>query len=306
MNFYKRHIGDYIKDAGHLTLLEHGVYTRLLDVYYTRESGIPEDKAARLIGARSKDEQQALSNVLDEFFTLVDGNWTQGRCEEEIGNASAKADKNRENGAKGGRPRKEVAISQPKENPNGFGFGNHVGSENNLSQTPDSRLHKNDDDNSTDSSSATVSTEPDMPPGPDDGYGAPAEAPLPMREAPPVSQDPAVILSVALRRQGVNCMSTHPVLQDWADKGVTLDQLTEAVSLAREVKGNDPIHPNYLAPIVTKLLNPPASAPAGTAPRLAAKPRKPQGMDPKGLDESYADYDARIRQAELDRRKGPP
>lgn len=46
MNFYKRHIGDYIKDAAHLSLLEHGVYARLMDVYYTREAGIPDGQAA--------------------------------------------------------------------------------------------------------------------------------------------------------------------------------------------------------------------------------------------------------------------
>ena len=32
--------------------------------------------------------------------------------------------------------------------------------------------------------------------------------------------------------------------------------------------------------------------------------RKPQGTDPKGLDESYDDYNARITQAEADRRNG--
>jgi len=68
VNYYKRHIGDYMKDAGHLSLLEHGVYTRLMDVYYTRESGIPADQAARLIGARSKDELAALAQVTQEFF----------------------------------------------------------------------------------------------------------------------------------------------------------------------------------------------------------------------------------------------
>jgi uncharacterized protein YdaU (DUF1376 family) len=140
MNFYKRHIGDYIKKAGHLTLLEHGIYARLMDVYYTREAGIPEDKAARLIGARSKDEQQALANVLDEFFTLVDGLWTQNRCEEEIGNASAQADANRNNGKKGGRPKGKKTESEPKNNPLGFDSDN----ENNLSQTPDSRLQTKD------------------------------------------------------------------------------------------------------------------------------------------------------------------
>nr|CAB5300747.1 hypothetical protein IST455B_01618 [Burkholderia multivorans] len=88
MNFYKRHIGDYLKDTAHLSLLEHGIYTRLLDVYYTRESGIPDDQAARLIGARARDEVAALKVVLGEFFELVDGTWIQQRCEREIADAA--------------------------------------------------------------------------------------------------------------------------------------------------------------------------------------------------------------------------
>jgi uncharacterized protein YdaU (DUF1376 family) len=88
MNFYKRHIGDYLKDTAHLSLLEHGVYTRLLDVYYTRETGIPDAQAARLIGARGKDESAALKVVLGEFFELVDGTWIQARCEREIAEAA--------------------------------------------------------------------------------------------------------------------------------------------------------------------------------------------------------------------------
>ncbi len=141
MNFYKRHIGDYIKDAGHLTLLEHGVYTRLMDVYYTREAGIPEDKAARLIGARSKDELQALQTVLTEFFELESGNWTQRRCEFEIAEALEKGEKNRENGKKGGRPRKSgnqsETESQSEQKPDGLFSENRTVSKNNLSQTPD-------------------------------------------------------------------------------------------------------------------------------------------------------------------------
>lgn len=84
MNYYERHIGDYLKDTSHLSLLEHGVYTRLLDVYYTRECGIPADQAARLIGARSKDELAALRAVLEEFFVLSDGAYAQPRAEREI------------------------------------------------------------------------------------------------------------------------------------------------------------------------------------------------------------------------------
>lgn len=84
MNYYERHIGDYLKDTAHLSLLEHGVYTRLMDVYYTRESALPEDQVARLIGARSKDEKDALAAVLDEFFVKVPEGWSQTRCESEI------------------------------------------------------------------------------------------------------------------------------------------------------------------------------------------------------------------------------
>lgn len=84
VNYYDRHLGDYIKDTAHLSLLEHGVYSRLLDVYYTREGPIPDDQVARLIGARSKDEREALRAILEEFFELRDGAWSQDRCEREI------------------------------------------------------------------------------------------------------------------------------------------------------------------------------------------------------------------------------
>ena len=84
MNYYERHIGDYLKDTAHLSLLEHGVYTRLMDVYYTRECAIPALDVARLVGARSKDEKEALQAVLSEFFQLTDGAHAQDRCDREI------------------------------------------------------------------------------------------------------------------------------------------------------------------------------------------------------------------------------
>lgn len=107
MNFYKRHIGDYLKDTAHLTLLEHGVYSRLLDVYYTRESGIPDAQAARLIGARGKEETAALKVVLDEFFELVDGTWIQDRCEREIHAAGPVSDEGDGAPSKSGKARRQ-------------------------------------------------------------------------------------------------------------------------------------------------------------------------------------------------------
>lgn len=107
MNYYKRHIGDYMKDASHLSLLEHGIYMRLLDVYYTRESAIPVDQAARLIGARTKDEKEALLVVAEEFFEEVDGFYTQSRCDREIAAMQQKSETNRVVGRRGGRPKKK-------------------------------------------------------------------------------------------------------------------------------------------------------------------------------------------------------
>jgi uncharacterized protein YdaU (DUF1376 family) len=115
MNYYKRHIGDYMKDASHLSLLEHGVFMRLLDVYYTREAAIPADQAARLVGARSKEEREALLVVCGEFFKLVDGCYVQSRCDREIAAMQAKQETNRVIGQRGGRPKKK-----PTDNPNGF------------------------------------------------------------------------------------------------------------------------------------------------------------------------------------------
>lgn len=142
MNYYQRHVGDYLRDTAHLSLLEHGVYSRLLDVYYTREGAIQANQAARLIGARTKDELAAVESVLAEFFDLVDGSWSHSRCDREIELYQAKAAKNREVGKLGGRPRKTPLENNHDgfENNHG-GFlqeprKNHGGSETKPSQEP--------------------------------------------------------------------------------------------------------------------------------------------------------------------------
>lgn len=84
VNYYEKHIGDYLRDTAHLSLLEHGIYNRLLDIYYTREAAIPCDQAARLVGARSTEERDALDVVLEEFFEKTSSGWTHSRCDSEI------------------------------------------------------------------------------------------------------------------------------------------------------------------------------------------------------------------------------
>lgn len=84
MNYYEHHLGDYAKDTGHLSMLEHGAYRILLDHYYSTEAGIPEGQVYRLARARSEDEKAAVDVVLEEFFALVKGIWMNRRAEREL------------------------------------------------------------------------------------------------------------------------------------------------------------------------------------------------------------------------------
>lgn len=106
MNYYSHHIGDYLIDTAHLSILEDGVYRRLMDRYYATEQPLATDEAAlfRIIRARTDDEKEAVRVVLVEFFSETPDGWTHKRCDEEIAIYQAKAEKNRVNGAKGGRP----------------------------------------------------------------------------------------------------------------------------------------------------------------------------------------------------------
>ncbi|MEC5164048.1 DUF1376 domain-containing protein [Janthinobacterium sp. CG_S6] len=144
----------------------------------------------------------------------------------------------------------------------------------------------------------------------------PTSAPLPTRVEPPPSNNPAIAMAVALRLLGVNAAFTHPAVQDWAEREVSMEILTAAVAKARESKGpTAAIPPNYLVGIVAELLDPPPMAEA-KAPRAAgddwAWKKSDAGIDKKGRElglfarsgESYRDYAHRIEDA-IAKRKGP-
>lgn len=135
MNYYERHIGDYLKNTAHLSLLEHGIYTRLLDVYYTREDGIPIDQVERLIGVRSKEERKALGDVLDEFFTVEDGVLRQARCDKEIERFQDKQRK--------AKASAQARWSHAERNANAPPNAMRTHTEGNALQTPDTRHQTN-------------------------------------------------------------------------------------------------------------------------------------------------------------------
>jgi uncharacterized protein YdaU (DUF1376 family) len=144
VNYYKRHIGDYAAATRHLSLLEHGVYTILMDVYYSSEKPLPAElrDVQRLVGARSEEEREAVRVVLEEFFDQTADGWHQGRCDLEIEHKQAKGAVNQVLGKLGGRPKEitdsvipecetllegseTVSADSPDQKPNGTQANSH-------------------------------------------------------------------------------------------------------------------------------------------------------------------------------------
>jgi uncharacterized protein YdaU (DUF1376 family) len=93
VNYYPRHIGDFVSATAHLSMIEDGAYNRLLDWYYQDEKPIPAEKRLiyRRVRAMSKPEQMAVDAVLEEFFRLTDDGYRHTRCDEELERAAMKS-----------------------------------------------------------------------------------------------------------------------------------------------------------------------------------------------------------------------
>ncbi len=102
MNYYEHHLGDYDGATAHLSWLEDCAYRRLICLYYRNEQPIPGDlrQACRLVRATSKQEREAVEQVLAEFFTLIDGAWHHKRCDADLSRYQAKSQKARESVSK--------------------------------------------------------------------------------------------------------------------------------------------------------------------------------------------------------------
>lgn len=231
MNYFKHHIGDYDAHTAHLTWLEDMAYTRLMRLYYRTEKPVPSDiqKACRLVRAVSKQERDAVALVLDEFFILEDDGWHNKRCDEEIFASHAKAEANRDNGKKGGRPPKD----KTQEKPTGFS----VGSDSVATPNPQETLansHK----------PLANNQEPQHPP-----------TPLEKGERVETEISPETRLAIQLRNLGVNVTSMHPTLCQWVNAGITDAEAQEAVLRARQNKPPPAqIPPGYLDPIIAQVI----------------------------------------------------
>ena len=102
-------------DTAHLSPLEECFYRRAIDFYYLNEKPLPKETQSvfRRLRAITQEERDAVLNVLQDFFFELEDGFHNKRCDAEIAEYHLNANKNRENGKKGGRPPK----NKPKENP---------------------------------------------------------------------------------------------------------------------------------------------------------------------------------------------
>ena len=115
MHYYQFNIADYRKDTAHLTPMEHYIYRQLIDWYYLDETPIPKKTQSVLRRLRLETENEPeLSNVLLDFFEESENGWVHARIERDIAEYRAMLDRNKANGSKGGRPRKQAVAKTEK------------------------------------------------------------------------------------------------------------------------------------------------------------------------------------------------
>jgi len=114
MHYYKFNLKDWAQATSHLSVIEEGVYRRMLDHYYETETPIPVETRSVMRRLRLADYPDTFQLILDEFFILESDGYHHKRCDQEIEKYHSKADANRLNGKLGGRPLKS------EDNPDGF------------------------------------------------------------------------------------------------------------------------------------------------------------------------------------------
>ena len=101
MNYYPHHIGDYLSVTAHLEPMEDLAYRRLIELYYQLEAPLPDDLDVIVRRIRLREHEEAVKQVLGEFFIYQAGSgWLHRRCEAEIAQAQSKRDKAQQSAAK--------------------------------------------------------------------------------------------------------------------------------------------------------------------------------------------------------------
>jgi uncharacterized protein YdaU (DUF1376 family) len=223
VNYYRRYCGDYAADTPHLTMLEHGAYTLLLDAYYTAERPLPisYDLLYRICRAQTATEKQAVRNVAEQFFK-ADGEFRRNtRADKELAIAVPKMAKLREVARENGKKNKPKGPPKPEPDPVPDSAPNPIPSGNPSLKQPPSANHQPPEEPTS------------KPRFPGDG-----DIPTSPRTAgashPQVNPDHAArIVAECQRAKLEDASETNSVIARWIRNGATPTQVVNALVDAR-------------------------------------------------------------------------
>jgi len=258
MNYYERHIGDFIKDTLGLTMLEDGAYNRLLDQIYQTERPLPCDKKEvyRLARANSAPERKAVDYVLGKFFELADDGYMQKRAQaalEEYWDREPTEQSKRDNAnerQKRSRERRRYLFEQLRAHGVTPAFNASMKTlETELSRVTSGDSHASRHDPVTRDDTTTQA--------PDPNHQSPAITP-PVTDQPElgacdsVTVTPAAVLSKVMRDFQVSANPSDPRLMALAAQGVAADTVRAACEDAKRSKPNERIPPAYVFSILER------------------------------------------------------
>jgi uncharacterized protein YdaU (DUF1376 family) len=103
MHFYRFYINDYMVSTRHLSNDEDLCYRRLLDLYYTEEEPLADDKL--MLSRKIQMKADVVEVILNEKFEKTPEGWINGRALAEITAYAQLCEKKSTAGKSGGRPK---------------------------------------------------------------------------------------------------------------------------------------------------------------------------------------------------------
>ena len=270
------YIGDYLADTTRLSTEAHGAYLLLIMDYWRKGAPPDDDEVLAQITRTSRAVWKKLRKILSCFFQISDGVWRHSKIEKLKGQAAdgrGKANEKAKAAALARWEKKRLADAAAAAGLDAPGIAPSI-AQASLGSCP-----------SPSASELTTFTAAAAVPGIPRDPEAASAPPLPAREEPKTEQSPAVVMTSTLRKMGVNVTSMNPILLAWVSSGVKLEQLVEAVGIARERKGaTEKLAPGYVHAILGDILNPPA--PGKTAAAVELKPwwLSVSGIEAKGAE----------------------
>jgi uncharacterized protein YdaU (DUF1376 family) len=116
--FMPLYTGDYFRDTRHLSMSEHGAYLLMLAYCWDQKGPLPLDllRVYGICGAKSKDEQEAVGRVLDDFFVRMEDGYYNSRIQREVERSEAISRSRSEAGRKGYQARAKHLPSKSRAN----------------------------------------------------------------------------------------------------------------------------------------------------------------------------------------------